>query len=278
MITKGKIVSIDGDNKLYGVRIPLLESAGISRAQVLQCTLCYDKGNINNLRIDDTVFVDFEDNKIESPVIIGSLYIGEDKATNYSLCQSLKVTDNAELPLNTKIGDSVTGKDLKLAIDYIKNEDRNDFQMPTIKLVSITDKNKTMKYSDDNQFIFRIACEGQLQVGDEICLSYYGYVCSKKANRSAYRMRNIKRITITQNDINNKYIDLIIEDKPLKGNSGTVKNTEISKMLKNNSKGSYRNNIKYIRLRRTVGHGAIFSNIIPIEVYFNSNTNKITFH
>ena len=278
MITKGKIVSIDSDNKLYGVRIPLLESAGINRTQVLQCTLCYNKGNVNSLRIDDTVFVDFEDNKIESPVIIGALFVGEDEATNYSLCQSLTVTGNAQLPLDTKIGNDVTGKDLKIAIDFIKNEDKNDFQMPTIKLTSIYDKNKTMKNTNDNEFRFRISFEGQLQEGDQLCLSYYGYVCSKKDNISKYRMRNIKKINIDSSNINNKYIDLVIENKPLKGISGEVKNTEITKMLKNNCIGTNRKNIKYIRLRRPVGAGAIFSNVIPIEISYNSDTDKITFH
>ena len=104
MIAKALIVE-QIDNK-FRVRIPLFESAGNLSECILTATLCYVPGDLDVYRVGDVVFVAFENNQINSPVIIGKLYTGKEE-TNTKLSQSanLKVTTQAILPGNTKIGE-----------------------------------------------------------------------------------------------------------------------------------------------------------------------------
>ena len=105
MITKGQIITVNSDNTL-DVRIPIFEAASDSRNnQVIKCTVCYNPGNLNSYKVNDVVFVAFEDNQIDKPVVIGKLYMGEEKeASNHSFSNSLTVTENASLPVDTTIG------------------------------------------------------------------------------------------------------------------------------------------------------------------------------
>ena len=105
MITKGQVLNINSDNTLQ-VRIPLFESAtGTRNNQIVKCTVCYNPGNLNGYVIGDVVFVAFEDNEIDKPVVIGKLYLGDEKeATNHSYSNSLTVEGNASLPASTTIG------------------------------------------------------------------------------------------------------------------------------------------------------------------------------
>lgn len=120
MITKGIIISVNQDNTLF-VRLPLFESASDSRNnQIVKCTICYNPGNLNSYKENDVVFVAFEDNQINKPVVIGKLYLGQEKeATNHSYSNSLTVTENATLPSETKIG-SLDFSDIKGLLGEIK--------------------------------------------------------------------------------------------------------------------------------------------------------------
>ena len=110
MITKAFVISKAEDSNKYFVRIPLFEVSGRAReasknASIIEATLCYQGGAYDTLMPNDCVFVEFENNQFHKPVIIGKLYLGkEDSANTYELVNSLKVTNKAELPLDTKIG------------------------------------------------------------------------------------------------------------------------------------------------------------------------------
>ena len=58
------------------------------------------------------MYVTFEDAKLNIPVIIGRLYTREDDDYAKGLFNNLKVTNTANLPLNTMFGDIATAGDL----------------------------------------------------------------------------------------------------------------------------------------------------------------------
>ena len=78
MVTKGIITSVDFNGNTCQVRIPLFESAGndpITGTAIVSNT----PGSYNGYKVGDVVLVAFEDGKMETPVIVGKLYLGAAK-------------------------------------------------------------------------------------------------------------------------------------------------------------------------------------------------------
>ena len=76
MITKAIIVEtpLNNSNK-FKIQIPTLVKANSNKDNfILDATLCYQPGVILGYNIGDVVFVAFEDNYIEKPIILGKLY------------------------------------------------------------------------------------------------------------------------------------------------------------------------------------------------------------
>jgi hypothetical protein len=83
----------------------------------------------NNLNVGDVVFIGFEENAIEKPVIIGKLFIGASAETSSkggATFGTLKVTSNATLPSATlfefpkdSYGDYTDVSTFKKMADYI---------------------------------------------------------------------------------------------------------------------------------------------------------------
>jgi hypothetical protein len=108
MITKGILKSINYNDNTCLVRLPLFETAGADTEVVLKAIFLTQPGNYNGYVENDVVFVDFENNKLDAPVVIGKLYLGAAKeaqnTANASInVSNLNVTSKATLPLDTKI-------------------------------------------------------------------------------------------------------------------------------------------------------------------------------
>ena len=121
-VPSGNITEADGrrtvDN-IYQVEIPSLRTANnttnISNGAFLSdALLCYQPGNLNSYRVNDVVFLTI-DAPETLPIIIGKMYVGDEEATNFSKNNTLEVTDRANLPEDTTIGD-ISFKELKCAI------------------------------------------------------------------------------------------------------------------------------------------------------------------
>ena len=114
MITKGIIKTIEQGGNTCTVRLPLFEMS--SKKEVLiSAIISAQPGVINNYKEEDIVLVDFENNKIDQPIVIGKLYLGaveEAKTPRGTInCEELNVNTKASLPLTTKLvfkGDSST--------------------------------------------------------------------------------------------------------------------------------------------------------------------------
>lgn len=107
MIVKGIIKSIDVQGNTCVVRMPYFETAGNDEI-VATATVSNSPGSYNGYKVDDVVWVAFENDQLECPVIIGKLYLGieaerADPRGTLNVVDS-KVSRTAEIPFDTKLG------------------------------------------------------------------------------------------------------------------------------------------------------------------------------
>ena len=99
MITTGIILSKNGANS-YNVNIPDLVDDNETFNFV--ATVCSSINNKLDLKINDVVYINFENNRRENPIIIGVL-VNDESNADVNL-NSLKVKRNFQLPQQTSIG------------------------------------------------------------------------------------------------------------------------------------------------------------------------------
>lgn len=132
MVTKGQIKSINRAGNRCVVRLPLFETASSSVPIEIEALINITPGMFNNLFVNDVVFVAFEENALEKPIVIGKLYTGAPNEYNTpggaGILDSLTVRTSGSIPAATTTfafnGDSKNEyKDLKTPkkmADYIK--------------------------------------------------------------------------------------------------------------------------------------------------------------
>ena len=132
MVTKGLITSINRAGNRCVVRLPLFETASSSVPVEIEALINITPGMFNNLFVNDVVFVAFEENALEKPIVIGKLYTGAPKENNTpggaGILDSLTVRTSGSIPAATTTfvfnGDTKNEyKDLKTPkkmADYIK--------------------------------------------------------------------------------------------------------------------------------------------------------------
>lgn len=100
MITKAIIKSTPAlDGNKYKVYIPILRNANDSESDaIFEATLAYIPGIYYSFNVDDVVFVSFEDNLYNKPVILGKLFTEKDKNVKTQLeVKTLKVLEKVDL-------------------------------------------------------------------------------------------------------------------------------------------------------------------------------------
>jgi len=125
MITKAKVLRTVSDNT-YEVHIPIYDNG--SDIYKATATVSYTRGIKNPIVLGDIVFVTFENNKINKPVIVGKLFIGDDGKGDL-LGDSLEIKKAVRLPNNTiitsKLGEDISLRDYELvrraSLDYLEN-------------------------------------------------------------------------------------------------------------------------------------------------------------
>ncbi len=108
MIIKGYIKQVpnDGDN-IYKVRIPFLED-NTNNEMVFNALLCNQPGIYRGYKEGDCVFISFENDKLDVPIILGKLFVdindSDDGTAIYHVVNELNVTSKINLPSDTRIG------------------------------------------------------------------------------------------------------------------------------------------------------------------------------
>lgn len=122
MLTKAIIQSIDYTKNICRVRIPLFENASRNVNMIeADAQLNIVPGIYNSYKTGDIVFIGFEENKMERPVILGKLFVSTSAETgsyrgNVS-GNSLAITDTAQLPYSTLFNFSKVSQNDKLYKD-----------------------------------------------------------------------------------------------------------------------------------------------------------------
>lgn len=114
MITKGIVEQIDRNNPYTAkVRIPVFNKAqGVVGAtptnQLYTASICCLPNCNPNIKVGDVVYVSFEDNYIDKPIILGHLYNGVSNLnTTVGLkTDSVEATVTARFPADTNIGNT----------------------------------------------------------------------------------------------------------------------------------------------------------------------------
>ena len=131
MITKAEIQSINTAGNRCIVRMPLFETASSLAPVEAEALVSITPGMFSNLRVKDIVFISFEENALEKPIIIGKLYKGSadesETPGGMGILDTLKVRTAATVPCSTLFEYPATirpqYKDLetpKKLADYIK--------------------------------------------------------------------------------------------------------------------------------------------------------------
>ena len=108
MIVKGLIKTINFSDNSCTVRLPIFETAASQGEVVLKAAMLTQPGLYNGYSEGDIVFVDFENDKLNQPIVLGKLYLGaakeETSPVHSSLAVSnLTVTSKATLPIDTQL-------------------------------------------------------------------------------------------------------------------------------------------------------------------------------
>ena len=106
MLTKAIIQSVDYTKNICRVRIPLFENASRNTTMIeADAQFSIVPGVYNSYKTGDIVFIGFEENKMELPVILGKLFVSatdEASAHRGNLSgNSLTITDTVQLPYST---------------------------------------------------------------------------------------------------------------------------------------------------------------------------------
>lgn len=119
MVTKAYIINKEQDSNKYIVRIPIFEKPGMTSdtsnlsRTLFSATLAHEPSVLDVYSSGDCVFVGFENNELNRPVILGKLYTKDENQDSMGLSNNkvLIVSDKASLPADTTIG-SVNFKNL----------------------------------------------------------------------------------------------------------------------------------------------------------------------
>ena len=122
MLTKAIIQSIDYTKNMCRVRIPLFENASRNVNMIeADAQINIVPGIYNSYKTGDVVFIGFEENKMELPVILGKLFVSTSaEAGSYRgnvSGNSLAITDTAQLPYSTIFDFSKIAQNNKLYTD-----------------------------------------------------------------------------------------------------------------------------------------------------------------
>ena len=116
MVTEGIIKSISQSDNTCTVRIPVFETAQMTDEVILKARIITQPGIYNGYKIDDLVWLTFEQDRFHYPIVLGKLVnstLSELNCSGAVNCGALHCSDVAELPINTKLSGTLADADFK---------------------------------------------------------------------------------------------------------------------------------------------------------------------
>ena len=105
MVTKAVVRSISSNGNRCIVRMPLFETASSAAPVEAEALVNITPGLFNNLVVGDIVFVAFEENALEKPIILGKLFTGARNENSVNggmgILDNLRVNTAASIPSST---------------------------------------------------------------------------------------------------------------------------------------------------------------------------------
>lgn len=142
MIQKGIIEKLYPEENSALVRIPMYETSQGERA-LFTCIIKTLPGIVNGYVESDVVFVDFENDDLDYPVIVGKLYLGASKEINSKTsinADNLTVNGSAKFSEDFSISD-INYKDIKGAVlatkDLYGMLDQTEGPIPPTPVITI---------------------------------------------------------------------------------------------------------------------------------------------
>lgn len=146
--------------------------------------------------------------------------------------------------------------------------------MPMIRVGSVYDQNGTMIISETNPLTITVEIiNGNLQVGDQVQICTRQLFTYDEGRRRKMRLRKQWYVTITEQNVNNRFIFISIGQNPsdpgqrlFRTNSASIGTKTFSPL--------------YVRVRRPVlasgtDVDGLFSNIVTVWKRYNRSTGKI---
>lgn len=185
MVTKAIILNRVSNSNTYVVRIPFLDVSGMPSERRI-ATLSTNPSIIEEYKVNDVVYVSFEEHKANKVVIIGKLYVGESEPRGHANLESLMVSNNVTLPSDT----TIMGVKMSELITRIENlptqsssvskmsELENDIipvvavihtLLKTINNVELNDRYKTYRVND---YEFLILSKNNTKLDDQQARDY----------------------------------------------------------------------------------------------------------
>lgn len=217
MITRAKILKLPSGTVIneYGVEvpsnyftieIPIFKPAGQpndlpTSAYIQQATLCYNPGVENGYRVGDIVYVDFYNNEMNEPVIIGKLYTKNSSSqTSTILGENLSISKKVELPNDAKSGDYEIGNELAKLNAWVNGITSGDKHLFLYYAYSILDTDN--KYSNTCLFLLS-SCNNLQEIintrGYEPFILSFNYY-NKDGNAIQYSVGVQKLQVVTQSN------------------------------------------------------------------------------
>lgn len=164
-MVKAIIEKVENNGYLYRVRIPVYHKientpGGTKSADLPVATVCTSPGILPSYQVGDVVWVEFENNELGKPVIVGLLYRSEmSESSSDFVCNVIQVNSSAELPQETKIGD--VGNSIQSLPQILQNLNNLD-NMNLSEYFEIDDDGHLRLYR--SEYLFEIDDDGHLQV------------------------------------------------------------------------------------------------------------------
>ena len=278
MITKGIIIETINTKKLsglssnkYKVRIPLFESAGVSTIYVTDACLCYGSQLDLDIKVGDVVFISFEDNELDKPIILGKLYCDK----------NLQQDSTGYMMTNPDLTDKVSQLQLQLN-NFISNfnaDIQQETALPNISITSSADRSLIEDAISDEVdeytvLYFRIAAEEytKIQPTDELTICAYKSVKRRrKSSSTRHRLSTLFSVT---------FADLIVNNHISRDSKGDyIVEFIIPLAVLKYTYNSGGPKTRYIRIRRKLFvdrfksqiHNCYFSNVVSLKVRYDGS-------